>query len=576
MTDPHQTPPHSNAPGRSAFESPPWLGQRKGGDLRGWIILGGALLLVGAGVFYVVSQNKPAGAAGGFSAMGGGRRGSGGPPSIVNTAKVTPGDMDQSVTALGTVTPTATVTVKTQLAGLLMSVGFKEGQMVKKGQFLAQIDPRPFEQALAQAEAAQAKDEAQLLNARADLKRYKTLAAQDSVSGQTYDTQAALVRQLEAQVKADQAAANAQKLNLTYAHITAPVSGRVGLRQVDAGNYVTPGDTNGIVALAQVAPIDVAFSLPEDDVPEVAKAMRSGAKLGVQVFDRSGATLLAKGELLALDNLIDTTTGTVRAKARFANADGVLFPNQFVNVTLTVQTLKNVAIAPTSAIQRGQQGLFVYVVDASRQVHVRTVQTGPVQGERTAILSGVAPGETVVTDGVDRLRDGAYVVPPSACPPGGGKRSGGALCKSAQGAPVAGGQAASAAPAPSMAAPAPSMPASPGAVRQTEAGAPAPAPTPMAAPSSGGGQGGGGGAGRIQAMLAELNLDAQQQAKASEIFGEAREKAMAQAADADDGGRRAIFKAVFAEAFGKLVPYLRPDQKAKLVEMRAKAAGAQQ
>jgi multidrug efflux system membrane fusion protein len=344
--------------------------------------------------------------------QGGGRRG--GPPSIVNTALLARGDMAVNVSALGTVTPTATVTVKSQLSGQMVSIGFKEGQMVKKGQFLAQIDPRPYQQALLQAEAQTAKDEAQLANAKADLRRYEMLNAQDSVARQTVDTQAALVRQLEAQVKADQAAAGAQKLNLTYARIVSPVSGRVGLRQTDPGSYVTPGDANGIVAVAEIAPIDVAFSLPEDRTAEVAGALRRGETLSVEAYDRTGQTKIAEGRLLALDNLIDTTTGTIRAKARFANADAALFPNQFVNVKLTVSTLKGVVIAPSSAVQRGQQGLFVYVVDAARKVHVRPVKSGPAEGERTAILSGVAAGETVVTDGVDRLREGASVMTPAA------------------------------------------------------------------------------------------------------------------------------------------------------------------
>jgi multidrug efflux system membrane fusion protein len=579
-------------------------------------VLGVSLLLIGLGVWWVVSQNaaQPAGQAGagaGPGGMGGGGRGGkggrGGPPAVVNTAKLTSGDMPVVLNALGTVTPAATVTVKTQLSGQLMSLGFTEGQTVTKGQFLAQIDPRPYQQQLAVAEATLAKDQAQLQNARLDLKRYQTLLSQDSVARQQVDAQQALVRQLEAQVKADEASVGSQKLNLTYARITAPVSGKVGLRQVDAGNYVTAGDANGIVSIAQVAPIDVAFTLPEDSLPQVARQMKAGAKLAVEVYDRAGTALLAKGSLTTLDNLIDTTTGAIRAKARFANADGMLFPNQFVNVRLTVQVLKNAVIAPTSAVLRGQQGMFVYVVDDASKVHVRPIQPGPAQGEQTAILSGVNAGETVVTDGTDRLREGMTVILPGACPPagmggfgakkpgggggglfgfGGGKPAagkgagfGGGMsgCKpgAAGGAGGSGPSGAGPSGAPGAAASAGGGDAAPaqgmatgmggGGGRPRAAGSAAPA-ADGGAPAPAAGQGGGGG-GRMQAMVAELGLDAAQQAKADTFFAEAREKAMA--SDDPDARRSAM-----REAFGKLAGILRPDQKAKLDALRARMAEA--
>ena len=421
--------PYSSSSGK--FDAPPWLGKRTQSGLVGWIAMVVFLLLVGLLVWWVVANKAadkpdqgggfgPPGMGGPGGGGGGGRRGKGGPPTVVNTAKAEAGEMPVVVTALGTVTPAATVTVRPQLSGQLMSIGFTEGQTVKKGQFIAQIDPRPYQQQLAQVEGTKAKDEAQLANARADLKRYQTLFAQDAAPRQQMDTQAALVQQLEAQIKADAAAVGTQKLNLTYARITAPVAGRVGLRQVDVGNYVTPGDANGIVTIAQVAPIDVAFTLPEDSLPKVNSQLNHHATMAVEVYDRSQSLLLASGKLATLDNLIDTTTGTVRAKARFANADGALFPNQFVNVRLTVEVLKNAVIVPTSAVLRGQQGMFVYAVDAAKAVHIRPVQPGPAQGERTAILSGVSAGETVVIDGTDRLREGMTVITPGACPPGAG------------------------------------------------------------------------------------------------------------------------------------------------------------
>ena len=338
-----------------------------------------------------------------------GGRGQAGAPVPVGVSPVEKGDMPVTLSQLGTVTPLATVTVKTQLSGYLVQVAFQEGQMVTKGDFLAQIDPRPYQVALEQAQAQLAKDQALLKNAQVDLQRYNTLVAQNSVATQTRDTQVSLVAQDEATVKADQAQIDAQKLNLTYCRIVSPVTGRVGLRQVDAGNYVQNSDPNGIVVVTQLQPISVIFTLPEDNLPQVFKRWHAGAVLPVTAYDRTGATELEKGTLNTIDNQIDTTTGTVKLRAMFNNEQWVLFPNQFVNIQLTVDTMHDVDIVPSAAIQRGAPGTFVYVVKPEKIVAVQKVKLGPSDGQRIAILSGLEPGESVVTDGADRLRDGAKV-----------------------------------------------------------------------------------------------------------------------------------------------------------------------
>ncbi len=319
------------------------------------------------------------------------------------------GDMPVTLSQLGTVTPLATVTVKTQINGYLTEVAFKEGQMVKKGDFLAQIDPRPYQVALEQAEAQLAKDQALLKNAHLDLERYNTLVAQNSIARQTRDTQVSLVAQDQATVKSDQAQIDVQKLNLAYCRIVSPVTGRVGLRQVDAGNYVQTSDPNGIVVVTQLQPISVIFTLAEDSLPAVMKQVRAGATLSVSAFDRTGTTELGSGTLETVDNQIDTTTGTVKLRAVFDNKAEVLFPNQFVNVRLLVDTMHDTYIVPVSAIQRGAPGTFVYLVSPDNTVTVAKVKLGPGDGQRIAILSGLQLGESVVVDGADRLRDGAKV-----------------------------------------------------------------------------------------------------------------------------------------------------------------------
>ncbi|AIO42123.1 RND transporter MFP subunit [Burkholderia latens] len=408
-----------------------------------------AVVVIGGLLWWHPWNRTPAGtpAAGtGASAAsaGGGHRGRGGPaamanvPQPVSVATATQGEMPIVLSALGTVTPLASVTVKTQLSGYLQSVAFQEGQIVKKGDLLAQIDPRPYQVALANAEGTHARDAALLATARIDLKRYQTLLAQDSIASQTVDTQASLVKQYEGTVKTDQAAIDSAKLNLAYARITAPVSGRVGLRQVDPGNYVTPGDTNGIVVITQLQPMSVIFTTSEDNLPQIVKQVNAGQKLSVTAYNRNNTVPLETGTLETLDNQIDTSTGTIKLRATFANKDGLLFPNQFVNTRLLVDVMRNATIVPTSAVLTGSIGQFVYIVKPDNTVTVRKVKVGPVDGERTSIVSGVALGERVVTDGSDRLREGSKITIPADKPSGASGARGGAA-PGASGASAAAG-----------------------------------------------------------------------------------------------------------------------------------------
>ncbi|MEJ2327865.1 MAG: MdtA/MuxA family multidrug efflux RND transporter periplasmic adaptor subunit [Chromatiaceae bacterium] len=330
-------------------------------------------------------------------------------PVPVVAEAVRTGKIHVYVTGLGTVTPRNTVTVRTQVNGQLTRVAFQEGQMVHAGDLLAEIDPRPYQVQLLQAEGALARDRALLENARVDLKRYKTLYHQDSGSQQQWDTQKALVEQYEGAVKTDQGQIESAKLQLTYCHITSPISGRVGLRQVDPGNYVQTSDTTGLVVITEVRPIYVVFTLPADDLPAVLKQMRAGEQLPVEAFGRYQKTLLATGSLLTLDNQIDPTTGTIRLKALFQNEDEGLFPNQFVNARLLVRTLEDATVIPTAAVQRGVPGTYVYVVGEDQKVSARPVKLGTTEGELAAVDSGVKPGELVVVDGADKLREGAKV-----------------------------------------------------------------------------------------------------------------------------------------------------------------------
>jgi multidrug efflux system membrane fusion protein len=356
-------------------------------------------LLVVAGVVWWNRQaNAPQ--------SGGGRNA--GTMSIVPEV-VGKGDIGISLNALGTVTSLATVTIRTQISGYLMTIDFKEGDDVKKGDLLAEIDPRPYEAALAQAKGNLARDEALLKGAQVDLTRYQGLAAQNAVPRQTLDTQIALVAQDQGTVEADRAAVKAAEVNLQYCHIVSPLNGRVGLRQVDQGNYVTPGDTNGLVVITQLQPISVLFTLPEDNIQTVLKRMQGGAVLPAMAYDRSGATKIADGTLQTFDSQIDPTTGTIKARAQFANDTKVLYPNQFVNVRLLVDTHKDVTTMSTAGIQRGVPGTFVYLVNADNTVSVRPVKLGTTEGERVEVNSGLAPGDRIVIDGADKLRDGAKI-----------------------------------------------------------------------------------------------------------------------------------------------------------------------
>lgn len=415
MDQPRPHPPA--APVEPAPAEPPPARRRR---WLGSVIAIVALALLGGLAWYLT--HRPAASATG--AVGGGPGGPGGPgglggpgarggrgagASTVGIATASQADIPVLVEALGTVTPIANVTVQAQVSGVLTQVLFTEGQMVRKGDVLATIAPQPFEIALSQAQGARLRDEAQLEAARVTLRRYQTLLTQDSIARQDVDTQAALVKQLEGTVTIDRSAENTAKLNLGYTRIVAPVGGRVGLRPVDAGNYVTTGSTTGVAVITQVAPIDVAFAIPQDLVPQVQARIREGAQLEVAAWDRTRTRKLDDGRFLTLDNAVDTTTGTVKAKARYANAAGNLFPNQFVNVRLLLRTVSAAVVVPVTALRHGPNGDFVYVLKEGNTVELRNVTRGEAGVDNVVVASGLRTGEVVVTEGGDRLKDGARV-----------------------------------------------------------------------------------------------------------------------------------------------------------------------
>jgi len=371
---------------------------------RFWVI---CLILVGllvAGAYYAVARPKrvqPAAPAAGPR------------PVPVVTVAARSGDLGVYLTGLGSVTPLSIVTVRSRVDGQLMRTLFQEGQIVRAGDLLAEIDPRPFETQLTQAEAQLAKDEAALSNARMDLERYRTLVKGGFIPQQQMDTQASAVAQLAASIKADQGQIDSIRLQLTYTRINAPITGRAGLRLVDPGNMIHANDAGGLVVLAQVEPIAVVFTIPQDNLPPVLARQRAGGPIPVDAFDREGRTKLATGILVAVDNQIDAGTGTVKLKASFVNGDGSLFPNQFVNARILVDSLRGAVLVPNEAIQRGAQGLFVYVVKPDKTVELRKVTTGPSEGGVTAVREGVAAGDALIVDGADRVQERSRVEPTS-------------------------------------------------------------------------------------------------------------------------------------------------------------------
>jgi multidrug efflux system membrane fusion protein len=395
-----------------------------------------ALIAIAALAWYLTHRPQPApdgtgaptaGARGGPFGAGSGR---GAPPSTVGVATSRHADIPVIIEALGTVTSGASVTVTPQVSGVITQVLYTEGQMVKKGQLLATIDPKPFEAAVAQAAAARLRDVAQLDAARVQLDRYRVLLSQDSIARQTVDTQDALVKQLAGTVALDRANEDTARLNLQWSRIVAPIAGRVGLRPIDAGNYIASGAATGVATITQITPIDVQFSIPQERVPEIKERINAGAPLPVTAWDSARTRQLEAGTFLTLDNQIDTQTGTIKAKARFANASGTLFPNQFVNVRLLLKTIDGAVVVPVIALRHGPNGDFVYVVNADRTVSLRNVTAGVSGVNDVVITKGLALGEEVVTEGGDRLKDGAKIQlsadrPPRAAPGAGDASNGG-------------------------------------------------------------------------------------------------------------------------------------------------------
>jgi multidrug efflux system membrane fusion protein len=364
-----------------------------------WLLVVAVLVVVGYAVVVRPLTQSAGPARGGY--------GSGVVPVSAEPARKA--DLNVRIVALGTVTPVATATVRSRVDGQLQKILFEEGQAVEAGAPLVEIDSRPFEVQKQQAEAQLAKDGALLENARLDLERFNTLLAQDSVAKQQVDTQAALVRQYEAAMKLDQAQIDTAALQLAYAHIMAPISGRVGLRLVDLGNIIHASDANGIAVITQLRPITVLFAIPQDALPQVMRRFKTGEPMVVEAFDRDGRSLLATGKLVTVDNQIDPTTGTVKLRAEFPNTDETLFPNQFVNVQLIAEQIKGATVVPTAAIQRSTSATYVYIVADQKTASVRRIETGPSERGVIVVSKGLVPGEVVVVDGVDKLREGSTV-----------------------------------------------------------------------------------------------------------------------------------------------------------------------
>ena len=399
-------------------------------------VIGGVIAVAAmAGLGYLawhLTHQAPTGAPGAPGGGGGGRGGPGGPgggrgapATTVGVATATQADIPVVIDALGTVTAAATSTVRAQVSGVLQKINFTEGQLVKAGQVLAVVDPRPFEAALLQAKGTRLRDQAQLESASVMLGRYQTLLTQDSIARQDVDTQAALVKQLQGTVMTDKAAEDVAQINLGYTQVKAPISGRVGLRTVDIGNLVSSGDTTGIAVITQLNPIDVEFAVPQDRVPELQARIGTDASLPAIALDRTRTDKIATGKFHALDNQVDVQTGTVRAKARFANNDSKLFPSQFVNLRLEVRTIKDAIMVPVTALRHGANGDFVYILNNNHTVSLRTVTRGQATVDKIQIAAGLKIGEQVITEGADRLKDGAKVTLPGDRPAGGAGGAGG-------------------------------------------------------------------------------------------------------------------------------------------------------
>lgn len=424
--------PEQRVPPHHAPALPPPSKPKKRGLL--WVVLLLAIAAIaGYAVYHAGDPIPVANKGGGGGGKGGGGRGAQLGPVPVVVTKVGRSSIPVYFNGLGNVSPFYTVAVKARVDGQLMKVGFNEGDMVKEGQVLAEIDPRPFQVQLDMAEATLAHDQALQANAKVDENRYRELVKTDAIPSQQLDTQAALVQQYAATVKQDQASIENANLQLTYSKVKAPISGVVGLRLVDPGNIVHASDSNGMVTITQLQPIAVLFTIPEDNLPQVTQKLRNGAHLQADAYNRDNSKLIASGKLLTLDNQIDPSTGTSKLKAVFDNKDNALFPQQFVNVRLLVDTLQNQLVVPNVAVQNGQQGTFVYTVDADSVVHLKPVQVGITTATQVDILSGITENDRVVVDGTDRLVEGATVRvrkpgeldnPPGFDPTAGGGRGG--------------------------------------------------------------------------------------------------------------------------------------------------------